>query len=57
MEVNLNQEVVDSDLWIVNRSGSGLRLLKAGAYAPAWSPVAVSDITYNNHIFLPFLRR
>lgn len=55
--VNLNQEVVDSDLWIINRNGSGLRLLKAGAFAPAWSPGTSSTITYNNHVFLPLMHR
>jgi Tol biopolymer transport system component len=28
----------DSDLWIVNRDGSGLRLLVADAGFPAWNP-------------------
>ena len=29
--------LADPDLWIVERDGSGLRLLVADAYAPAWS--------------------
>lgn len=30
--------LVDSDLWVVNRDGSGLRLLIENGRAPAWSP-------------------
>lgn len=46
-----------TDLWIVNRDGSGLRLLKTDAFAPAWSPGTAPVVTYDRYLYLPFTIR
>ncbi len=45
-----------SDLWIVNRDGSGLRLLKQNAARPDWSPSAIpAQLSWR--VYLPFIQR
>ncbi len=45
-----------ADVWIMNRDGSGQRLLVSNAYAPAWSPGAL-PAPLAQRTFLPLLRR
>ncbi len=48
------EDVSAYDIYIVNRDGSGLRLLVDGGYAPDWSPKAVPT---TERLFLPSILR
>ena len=45
-----------TDVWIMNRDGSGQRLLASNAYAPAWSPGAL-PAPLSPRLYLPFNQR
>ncbi len=45
-----------ADVWIMNRDGSGQRLLASNAYAPAWSPRAL-PAPLAHRVYLPLTRR
>lgn len=45
-----------SDVWIMNRDGSGQQLLARDGYAPAWSPRAL-PAPFTHHVFLPLAKR
>jgi hypothetical protein len=49
-----NDPADSADLYIVNRDGSGLRLLKAGAREPSWSP---GTVAVPRRLYLPSLLR
>jgi hypothetical protein len=42
-----------TDLWLINRDGSGLQLLVENGRAPAWSPGTVPLL--DNRVYLPFI--
>jgi hypothetical protein len=45
-----------TDVWLMNRDGSGQRLLVRNAYAPAWSPRAL-PAPLSRRMFLPLSQR
>lgn len=53
----VNEVGADSDLYIVNRDGSGLRLLAENGRAPDWGPGIPGDIEPTDFIYLPFQKR
>jgi hypothetical protein len=52
-----NDPAAATDLWLVNRDGTGLKLLKAGARAPSWSPGEVITPPTAQRVYLPVLLR
>ncbi len=47
-----------TDLWIMNRDGSGQALLVEGGRSPVWSPVDLPQpIVYAYQVFLPLIRK
>jgi hypothetical protein len=52
-------DLVDPDLWIVNRDGSGLRLLVENGRTPAWSPgdIQAPPPEHSFHLYLPMVLR
>lgn len=56
--IDIGYELENSDLYIVNRNGSGVRLLVANGRAPAWRPGASAPpVTLNRRVYLPFMRK
>lgn len=49
-----NDPTATADLYVINRDGTGLRLLKTNGYAPDWGP---APITYPERLVLPVLLR
>jgi TolB protein len=45
-----------TDVWIMNRDGSGQRLLVSNGYAPAWSP-GLLPAPLSSRVYLPFSQR
>ena len=43
----------DADIYVINRDGSGMRLLAENGRAPDWGPSAPGEIEPTDFIYLP----